>query len=100
MSSRALSLRCGGPWPPDITGGITKPLEHHGRQVLRLVRHATAGTNGVAILMRQMCGRRARLQRACALHDDFTKMHDAEIGGAEMLAGAVGDRTLAVLHGG
>src|SRR3989442_10627306 len=27
-------------------------------------------------------------------------MHDAEIGRSEMLAGAVGDRALAVLHGG
>ena len=39
-------------------------------------------------------------QRAGRLHHQLAEMHDAEIGRAEMLTGAVGDRALAVLHRG
>ena len=44
--------------------------------------------------------RLALLQRAGGIHHQLAEMHDAEIGRAEMFAGAVGDRPLAVLHGG
>jgi hypothetical protein len=47
-----------------------------------------------------MRGRLALLQRAGAIHHQFAEMQDAEISGPEMLAGAVGDRALAVLHSG
>src|SRR5258708_5855272 len=69
-------------------------------QVFCFTRHAGAGTHGVAGLTRKMRRRLALLQRARRIHHQFAEMHDAEIGRAEMLACAVGDRALAVLHRG
>ena len=84
----------------DIAGLIAEALDHHRGQILGLVRHAGAGAHGVAVLMREMRRRLALLQRAGGFHHQLAEMHDAEIGRAEMLAGAVGDRALAVLHRG
>src|SRR3954453_7140652 len=42
------------PRPPDIARRIAKPLDHHGRQILRLAGHAGAGAHGVAVLMRKV----------------------------------------------
>ena len=69
-------------------------------EILGLVGDAGAGAHGVAVLMRQMRGSLALLQRAGGVHDELAELHDAEIGRAEMLAGAVGDRALAVLDRG
>src|ERR1700687_5207396 len=93
-------LRCGGSWAADIAGRVPKPLDHHRGQVLFLIGHAGAGAHGVAVLVREMSRPLSLLQRAGALHHQFAEMHDAEIGRAEMLAGTVGDRTLAVLDRG
>jgi hypothetical protein len=48
--------------------------------------------------MRKLRRLLAPLQRAGAIHHQFAKVQNAEIGRAEMFAGAVGDRALAVLH--
>src|SRR3984893_1905904 len=84
--------------PTDIPRRIAKTFRHHRGQVFCLARHAGAGAHGVAVLMREMRRRQSLLQRAGAFHHQFAKMHDAQISRAEMLAGAVGDRALAVLH--
>ena len=99
MTRKPLLRRC-GPRPPDIAGRLAEALHHHGGQILGLIGHAGAGTHGVAVLMLKMLGRMALLQRAGAVHHQFAEMHDAEVGRAEMFAGAVGDRALAVLHRG
>src|SRR5260370_31046537 len=91
-------LRRRGPGPSDKAGGVAKTLDHDRGQVLGLAGHAGAGAHGVALLMRKMRGRLALLQRASRVHHQFSEMHDAEIGRAEMFAGAVGDRALAVLY--
>src|SRR5438552_3163813 len=88
------------PGPADIAGGIAKPLDHDRSQILGLAGHAGAGTDGVAVLMPKMRRRLALLQRAGGLHHQLAEMQDAQIRGAEMFAGAVGDPALAVLHRG
>src|SRR6266513_4683733 len=101
FASRAMTeawlLRRRGPRPPDIAGRVAEALHHHSRQILGFVRYAGAGAHGVAVLMPELRRRFALLQRAGAIHHQFAKMQDAEIGRPEMLAGAVGDRALAVL---
>src|SRR5258706_16344017 len=79
-------LRSRSPRPPDEAGRLAKTLDHDRGQVFCLVRHAGAGTHGVAVLMRKMRGRLALLQRAGRIHHQSSEMHDTEIGGAEMLA--------------
>src|SRR5882724_3225242 len=98
--SKIASLRRRGLRPPDKPCRVAEALDHDGGQVLGLVRHAGAGAHGVAVLMRKMRWALPLLQRAGAVHHQFPEMQDAKIGRAEMFAGAVGDRALAVLHGG
>src|SRR5438105_1424663 len=83
--------------PPDIARRIAEPLDHDRGQILRLAGDARTRAHGVAVLMFEMRGRLALLQRAGALHHQFAEMQDAEIGWPEMFAGAVGDPALAVL---
>src|SRR5712692_2894847 len=78
------------PWPPDKPGRVAEALDHHRGQVLGFVRHAGAGTHGVAVLMRKLRRLLASLQRAGAIHQQFAKVQNAEIGRAKMFAGAVG----------
>src|SRR5260370_42573543 len=85
-----LLLRRRVPPTPDKSRRVPKTLGHHRGQVFCFIRHAGAGAHGVAVLMRKMCRRLPLLQRAGAFHEQFSEMHDAEIGRAEMLAGAVG----------
>src|ERR1700722_6351765 len=94
------SLRRGVPWRSDIAGFLAEALEHDRGQILGLGGDAAAGTHRVAVLMPELRRPLALLQRAGGLHHQFAEMHDAEIGRAETLAGAVGDRPLAVLHRG
>src|SRR3989442_6172392 len=84
----------------DIARRVAEPLDHDRGEVLCLAGDAGAGSHRVTVLMLEVRRRVALLQRAGGIHDELAEMHDAEIGRAEMLAGAVGDRTLAVLHGG
>src|SRR3977135_280880 len=51
------------------------------------------------VFLRCLCSLRllALPQRPCGAHDELAELDDAEIGRAEMLAGAVLDRPLAVL---
>src|SRR6185312_17147522 len=93
-------LRRHGARPADEAGRVAKTFDHHGGELLALVGNAGTGAHGVAVLMRDMRRRLALLKRARRLHHQFAEMHDAEIGRPKMLAGAVGDRTLAVLHRG
>src|SRR5579883_1470402 len=95
-----LLLRCSDPRPPHKTRRIPKTLDHYRGQVLGLVCHTGAGTHSVAVLMAKVWRNLALLQRAGEFHDGFAEMHDAKIGRAEMLAGAVGNRALAVLQRG
>src|SRR3954447_19623777 len=84
----------------DIARRIAEPFDHHCREVLRLAGDAGAGADGVAVLMLQMRRRLAVLHCAGGVHHEPAEMQNAEISGPEMFAGAVGDRALAVLHGG
>ena len=93
---RRLSSRRGA----DIARDITVTLHHHVGQVLRLVRDVAAGAHGVAVLVRDMRRLDALLQGARGVEHQLAEMHDAEIGRAEVLPGAILNRTLAVLHGG
>src|SRR4051812_13741547 len=93
-------LRRRDPGRADKARGIAESLDHNRVEVLGLAGDAGAGTHRVAVLLFQMRRRSAQGQRTRRLHYQFAEMHDAEIGGAEMLARAVGDRALAVLHGG
>src|SRR4029079_10267391 len=86
------------PRSSDKAGWIAEALDHHGGQIFRLAGHAGAGAHGVAVLVLDVRRRFALLQRAGGLHHQLAEMHDAQIGGAEMLAGPVGDKALAVLH--
>src|SRR5882757_6766313 len=84
----------------DTTCGVAEALDHHRGQILALVRDTGAGADGVAVLMRHVRRRFAGLQLALRLHHQLAEMHDAQISRPKMLAGAVDDRALAVLHGG
>src|SRR5579863_3764214 len=84
----------------DKTSGIAEPFHHHLRQILRFMRDVAAGAHRIAFLMGKMRRSYALSKRAGRLHDQFSEMHDAKIGRAEMLARAVRDRALAVLHRG
>src|ERR1700733_5413220 len=86
MTALRTSLRRRGPRPPHKPRRVAKTLDHDGGQVLGLAGHAAAGTHGVAVLMLKMRWGLALLQRAGAVHHQFAEMHDAEIGGSEMLA--------------
>src|SRR5437879_5417732 len=57
----AFLLRRGGSRPPDKPGRLAEALHHDRGQILGLVRHAGAGTHGVAVLVRKMRGRLALL---------------------------------------
>src|SRR5215216_1113694 len=85
---------------PHIARRVAEPLDHDRGEVLGLAGDAGAGAHGIAILVLEVRRRFAFLQRAGGIHHQLAEMHDAEIGRAEMFAGAVGDRALAVLHRG
>ena len=61
---------------------------------------AGAGADGVALGAGGRLGLLAALQVACSVHHQLAEAQDAEIGRAQVLARAVGNRPLAVLHGG
>src|SRR4029450_3964813 len=94
--SSALLRRRVPPRLPDIPCRIAEPLDHDSREILGLAGDAGAGTYRVALLILQMRGCLAPLQRAGGLHHQLAEVHDAEIGGPKMFAGAIGDRALAV----
>src|SRR6202158_2772004 len=64
-----------------------------------LVRAGDPAARAPGIFLRCLCSLRrlALLQRPRSAHDELAELDDAEIGRAEMLAGAVLDRALAVL---
>src|SRR6266702_6050886 len=99
LVTSALLRRC-NPGTTDEARDVAETIQHHRGQILGLAGDAGTGAHRVAILMRGLRWQLAVLKRARQIHHDFPEMHDAEIGRTEMLAGPVGDRALAVLHGG
>src|SRR5215212_9225741 len=93
-------LRGGDARPPDIPRFLTKALDHYRKQILGFIRHAGARPYRVTFRMGELRRALSLLQGPGAFHHQLTEVQYSKIGGAEMLARAIGDRALAVLHGG
>src|SRR5690348_7304212 len=83
-----------------ITVAMAEPFGHHRCEILVRPGNPAAGAHSIARRRGRRLGRLAAAQRPCGTHDELAELDDADVGRAEVLAGAVLDWALAVLDRG
>ena len=83
-----------------IAVAMAEPFGHHRCEILVRPGDPAAGAHSIARRRGRRLGRLAAAQRPRRAHDELAELDDADVGRAEVLAGAVLDRALAVLDRG